>query len=91
MSITTIKRIQSINVYYNNKAGILSNMNTMDLYRISVKNGLKMSYLDWSGNAAITSTVQAANVAQATGSQNVPTLGSLLVLSACDLGLLVSM
>ena len=79
--------IQSINVYYNNKAGILSNMNTMDLYRISVKNGLKMSYLDWSGNAAIATTVNCTDAAAANTNMNVPTLGSLLVLSATDLGL----
>ena len=80
--------IQSINVYYNNKAGILSNCNSMDLYRISVKNGLKMSWFDWCGVAAKASIVEnGATAAIANRNTSVAGLGSLLVLSATDLGL----
>ena len=79
--------IESINVYYNNKAGILSNANSVDLYRLSVKNGLKMSWMDWNGNAARSYSAALDSLAHAIQYTNVPTLGSLLVLSACDLGL----
>ena len=85
--------IQSINIYYNNKAGILSNMNSVDLYKLSVKNGLKMSYIDWCGTAMKENLVlngqdaPRSSAARANANFDVATLGSLLVLSPCDLGL----
>lgn len=41
-------RIDSIDIKFNNKAGILSDADTYDLYLLSVRNGLKMtSFTDW--------------------------------------------
>lgn len=41
-------RIDSINIKFNNKVGILSDADSYDLYLLSVRNGLKMtSFNDW--------------------------------------------
>ena len=68
-------------------------MNSVDLYKLSVKNGLKMSYIDWCGTAMKANLVlngnnaPGASAARANANFDVATLGSLLVLSPCDLGL----
>ena len=42
-------RIDGIDIKFNNKAGILTEADTTDLYLLSVRNGLKMtSFIDWS-------------------------------------------
>lgn len=42
-------RINSVNINFNNKAGILAAADSEDLYLLSVRNGLKMtSWIDWS-------------------------------------------
>lgn len=42
--------IDSINVEYNNQAGLLSTATRQDLYRMSVRNGYNGSYQEWSGD-----------------------------------------
>ena len=41
-------RINSVNVLWNNQSGLLSNADSSQLYEISVRNGLNMSYTQWS-------------------------------------------
>jgi hypothetical protein len=42
-------RIESLSIQYGNQAGVLSNCNRQQLYELSVKNGLNMSYTEWGG------------------------------------------
>lgn len=82
--------INSINITYNNKSGIFSNYNSMDLYRISQKNGLQMSWFDWSGHARTQITQPGglfANYQAMNDNNTVNTLGSLLVVNPIDFGL----
>jgi hypothetical protein len=40
-------RINSISMSFNNRSGLLSNATDFDLWKISVKNGLSLSYQEW--------------------------------------------
>ena len=46
----TFLRIMNVNITYNNKTGLLSNADEFNLYMMSVKNGLNMSWSQWRGN-----------------------------------------
>jgi hypothetical protein len=45
----TFFEINSININWNNNAGLLSSASQQDLYRMSVSNGCNMSWEQWSG------------------------------------------
>jgi hypothetical protein len=47
----TFARINSISFNWNNRNGLLSSANSEQLYQISVKNGLNMSWDEWNRNA----------------------------------------
>jgi hypothetical protein len=72
--------IQSISVNFNNSSGLLSSASAYDLWRISVRNGSCQSWDEFSGQAFVNTPDGAGKL--------VPTLGSMLVLSAAlDLSL----
>lgn len=41
-------RLDNINILYNNESGLLSNASSQDLYEISRRNGINLSYAQWS-------------------------------------------
>lgn len=89
-STASFLTINSVVCTFNNKAGILSNYNSLDLYNLSKKNGLcDSSYLEWSGtaNLALAPPVAAASPAQCNNSSYLNTAGSILILSPTDFGL----
>lgn len=43
----TYARIDKISVNFNNKSGLLSGASSQDLYQMSVRNGLNMSWVQW--------------------------------------------
>lgn len=67
-------RINSISLQYLNVSGQLSSATINDLYNISVKNGCKMSFEEWSGTAH-------------SYNGDVPLVGSVLRIDASDLAL----
>ena len=74
-------KINSISVNFNNQSGLLSSSVAHDLFRMSTKNGLNQSWLEWSGSAFL---------CDGTGlmSANTATTGSILVINpAFDLSL----
>lgn len=70
--------INFLNITLNNKDNLLSSLNNVDLWKLSVKNGSTQSFYEFCGSA---------RVASATGSSNVNTVGSLIILSTTDLNL----
>jgi hypothetical protein len=68
-------RINSISLQYLNVSGQLSSATRNDLYNLSVKNGCKMSYQEWSGASADYNT------------GIIPMVGSVLRLDVSDLAL----
>ena len=46
--------IQSISISWGEKANLLSELSAYELYKISCKNGLNMTWLEWSGQAQVT-------------------------------------
>lgn len=68
-------RINSISLQYLNVSGQLSSATINDLYTLSVKNGCKMSFQEWSGSA------------NDLNNQSTPLVGSVLRLDASDLAL----
>lgn len=67
--------ISGISVNFDNFAGLLSSHTQQELYRMSVHNGLEMSYTEWSGLAYAASGVLANATPQA-----VQTVGGPLIL-----------
>lgn len=49
LTTDTYLSIVKINVNFNNRSGLMSNMTEEQLYEMSVKNGCNMSYQQWSG------------------------------------------
>jgi hypothetical protein len=64
--------IQSISINWNNSSGLLASATPQDLWRMSVENGINMSWVEWSGQA----NVQPTDITQAT----IQTCGSILCL-----------
>lgn len=85
-SFMTINRVVCT---FNNKSGILSNYNSYDLYRLSVKNGLQdCSYIEWSGRANELLTEESCqSLDLCNNNSTIPTSGSLCILSPSDFGL----
>jgi hypothetical protein len=90
--------ITGVNIKFSNKGGILSSCSQPDLYRIAVKNGLKMNYQEWLGEVKYPVTTPTATVAvngvfdaeELTNNniKSVKSVGSLLIFSpAKDFGL----
>jgi hypothetical protein len=75
--------ITGISVNLNNSSGLLSTMNAQQLWALSVKNGSKQSWGQFSGQTNVFTTRNATNA----GIGVQPTTGSLLVLSPTDLSL----
>jgi len=76
--------IEDITINLNNVSGLLSSASVDDLYRMSRKNGSQQSYENFMGVAQAELTNATANG----GKTNIPTIGSVLVLSpAMDLSL----
>lgn len=72
--------IKKISLTFGNKSGLLSTALPVQLYQMSVNNGLQMNFYEWSG-AGVTNTT-------AGNPTIVPTIGSILVLDpAIDLAL----
>ena len=85
---------------FNNRSGLLANYSSLDLYNLSVKNGLQdCSYNEWSGGALWqltaggipltpgTANVPPSTLALANTQGNVNMAGSLLILSPVDFGI----
>jgi hypothetical protein len=73
--------ITGISINLNNQSGLLSSASTMDLWKMSVRNGSTQSWAEFSG-------LQQVSVATAVNGVIVPTTGSLLVINpAYDLSL----
>ena len=66
--------INSISVNLNNQSGLLSSATQHDLWRISLDNGLQMSWPEWSGKTFV------SNISSGVGS-TINTCGSILVLN----------
>ena len=66
--------INSISVNFNNASGLLSSATPQDLWRMSVANGSKQSWYDFSGKAQVYD--------QAGGNVQISTCGSVLVIDA---------
>lgn len=78
--------ITGISVNFNNSSGLLSTASAYELWRTSRRNGVQMSFLEWSGNASFSQQHQVGNLSAAP--KNISTVGSLLVLNpAYDLSL----
>jgi len=75
--------ITGISVNLNNSSGLLSSMNAQQLWALSVKNGSKQTWPQFSGQTNVFTTRTASNA----GIGVQPTTGALLVLSPCDLSL----
>ncbi len=73
--------ITKLNIAFGNKTGLLSSMTEYQLYEMSRRNGLNMSFSDWRGFSALKQV--GANI-QTT---RLATVGGLIVLSAEDLSL----
>lgn len=73
--------INSISCNFNNCSGLLSSISPYQLWQLSVANGCKMNWYEWSGQV---NGYRAANPSNST----IPTVGSLLVINpARDLSL----
>jgi hypothetical protein len=66
--------INSISVNLNNQSGLLSSASQQDLWRISLDNGIQMSWSEWSGKAFIAETSSGVG-------KSINTCGSILVLN----------
>ena len=67
-------RINTISVNFNNASGLLSSATNFDLWRMSVANGLKQSWYEFSGKAQVYN--------QPGGNVQISTCGSVLVIDA---------
>jgi hypothetical protein len=78
--------INTVSINLNNSSGLLSSANQFSLYQLSVKNGSKQTWSQFSGrvNQAITKTGGATGNG---GLSNQATTGSLFVVSPTDLSL----
>jgi hypothetical protein len=65
--------IKSISINWNNSSGILSSATPQDLWRMSIENGINMSWAEWSGETTIPSTAAA-------GVSTIQTCGPILCL-----------
>jgi hypothetical protein len=65
--------IKNISINWNNAAGILSSATQQDLWRMSIENGINMSWAEWSGATTLPSTA-------ATGVSAIQTCGPILCL-----------
>ena len=59
----TFFRINSLSLNYLNVSGQFSSMNSNDLYNMSVKNGLKMNWIDWNGKSTDITSTNTVNLA----------------------------
>lgn len=66
--------IRGISINWNNSSGLLSSATQQDLWRMSIENGINMSWAEWSGLASV------ASPASATGSLPITTCGPVLCL-----------
>lgn len=75
--------IQGVSVNFNNSSGLLSSASQKDLYKISTRNAVHQSWLEWSGYASTFDFVAADGQPI-----SIPTIGSVLALNpAIDLSL----
>lgn len=65
--------ISGISINWNNAAGILSSATQQDLWRMSIENGINMSFAEWSGATTLPSTA-------ASGVTAIQTCGPILCL-----------
>lgn len=71
--------IKNVSINFGNKSGLLSSANQIQLYNMSVKNGLQMNFYEFSGSGISKNT---------NGTTSVPTIGSILVIDpAIDLSI----
>lgn len=78
--------ITNISVNFNNSSGLLSSCTRQDLWRISRRNGLKSSWIEFSGMSSTLESYALANISANPG--RYPTTGSMIVLNpALDLSL----
>jgi hypothetical protein len=76
--------INSVSLTFNNSSGLLSNATPHDLYYISKKNGLKMSFAQWTANSYQTNTYAPSSIPLV----NNMSYGSVLCIDpSCDLSL----
>ena len=74
--------IQNVSINFNNCSGILSSCSQYDLWRMSVRNGCKLNWYEWSGK------VNAYSAEPTIFSSPISTIGSVLIINpASDLGL----
>jgi len=98
-STDTFASIQSISINYNNNSGLLASATQFDLYNISKKNGVNLSWPEWSGgqypntgsntNSGQVGTFQSiVTTAHPDGFSQTPLVGSVLCLEfGTDIGL----
>ena len=72
--------IKSLSINFSNKSGLLSSASPIQLYDMSVRNGLQMSYYEYSGSGVSNNSAGLSGV--------VPTIGSIAVIDpAIDLSI----
>jgi hypothetical protein len=77
----TFGAIEQMSVSYNNRSGLLAQASQYDLYQLSRKNGLEMSWNDFHGLAMVSNS--ATN-----GFTKIGSVGSVVIIDPCrDLGL----
>lgn len=79
----TYFQIQSVNITWGNKNGLLASATMMDLYKMSSKNGCSMSWTQWSGGPVADPGV-GWNPDPVTGNPKVGTCGSVLCVQFGD-------
>jgi len=85
-------KINKLSVQFNNSTGLLSTLNSYDLYRLSSMNGIDMSYEEFNGEAMVCKVPNTGNYQTARNGPavplKIPLCGSILCLSlATDLSL----
>lgn len=84
----TYLALESINVTFANYSGLLSSCNKRQLYQIAQKNGVNMSWTQWSGEAIADAAFGTNTLSTANNSFVHSTIGSILAIEfATDLGL----
>ena len=78
-------RLDSLNLQWGNRSGLLSSASREQLYDIAVRAGLTMSWADWSGDAQPRGLV--ADYGKATTAGHYRGCGSVMAIDPIDLGL----
>lgn len=84
LTTDTFAALQSISINWDNQSGLLSSATQYDLYNMSVKNGCRMSFPEWSGYAGNSNN----DIVNGNPKNTMRTIGSMLCVEfGSDIGL----